>query len=493
MSLFNLISVLFNLYFSENDLIFNEDYLIETFLKLIEKSSLDNKYLIVFPSLINIIKDTFSKESKNNDNFKDNKIYNFIFDYLISNFSYNDSSNINQNILMFKSLIILFKEKKTSNIQKQIFALDKLIDLVIKSDNEKLLYPFLKFCGELSITSEEDNINLSRYSLNKYSKFINNNCLDESFIEFISEQFKELVMQKRPNNIEYDENLYFIINTINNIYQNSCIKYKNIPNDKMKSFIELIEEFCESKIIIGVCDNLFVSIERNECDIIDILKNESNIYAKYEKLNKEIGNLDYYIYIHNNYFDKNIQNNKISLCHYGILKSLAYLLSGYLSNSIYNLLNEENKSEEIIINLLDYIKTKILFNETLKNTSYTVYFINCLFSNKYILHYFIVNYSQYYINKEHIKENEQISLIQEIFSKNNAFVNYIRQNCYFILFMKDIINSFVEFDSNILLGNKSSLIKNKKNEIKIYETKNIINDLLKNEDWKFRHYFIWFI
>ena len=482
MFLFNLISVLFNLYFSENDLIFNEDYLIETFLKLIEKSSLDNKYLIVFPSLINIIKETFSKESKNNDNFKDNKIYNFIFDYLISNFSYNDSSNINQNILMFKSLIILFKEKKTSNIQKQIFALDKLIDLVIKSDNEKLLYPFLKFCGELSITSEEDNINLSRYSLNKYSKFINNNCLDESFIEFISEQFKELVMQKRPNNIEYDENLYFIINTINNIYQNSCIKYKNIPNDKMKSFIELIEEFCESKIIIGVCDNLFVSIERNECDIIDILKNESNIYAKYEKLNKEIENLDYYIYIHNNYFDKNIQNNKISLCHYGILKSLAYLLSGYLSNSIYNLLNEENKSEEIIINLLDYIKTKILFNETLKNTSYTVYFINCLFSNKYILHYFIVNYSQYYINKEHIKENEQISLIQEIFYKNNAFVNYIRQNCYFILFMKDIINSFVEFDSNILLGNKSSLIKNKKNEIKIYETKNIINDLLKNED-----------
>ena len=45
-----------------------------------------------------------------------------------------------------------------------------------------------------------------------------------------------------------------------------------------------------------------------------------------------------------NYFDKNIRNNKITMCHYGILKSLAHLLSGYLSNSIYTLFNwDENK------------------------------------------------------------------------------------------------------------------------------------------------------
>ena len=131
----------------------------------------------------------------------------------------------------------------------------------------------------------------------------------------------------------------------------------------MITFIELIEEFCGSKLIIGVCDNLFVSIERNESDMINIIKNEANILTGYNKLNKALDKLDYYIYLYDNYFDKNIQNNKISMCHYGILKSLAHLLSGYLSNSIYILLNKEenkDKQEDKIMSLLDYINTKIL-------------------------------------------------------------------------------------------------------------------------------------
>ncbi len=494
MFLLNLISVLFNLYFSENDIIFEEDYLIDSFIKIIEKSSVDNKYLIVFPSLINIIKTTFFREFQNNNISKENKIYNFIFNYLISNFSYNECFGINnnqQNILMFKSLIILFTDKNSSKLQKKFFSLDKLIDLVIKSNNEKLDDSFHRFIEELSNSQEKDNINLSQYSLNKYSKFIND-YISESFIELISDKFRESIMQKRSNNIEYDENTYFIINTISNIYNNFCIKYKKVTNDKLKNFIELIDEFCKSKLIIGFCDSLFVSIERNESDMINIIKNEDNILNKYNILNKAIDNLDYYIYIYNNYFDQNIQNNKISMCHYGILKSLAHLLSGYLSNSIYILLNEDNKDEnkdkheEHIIFLLDYIKTKILLNETLKNTSYPVYFINCIFSNKYILNYFIIHYSNYFINQK-AKLGEQISLMQEMYDKNNAIMNYIRQNQYFILFMKDIINSIIEFDSRFL-GNKIPLINNKKNSIKLYETKNIINDLIKNEEKSMSEY-----
>ena len=129
MFLFNLISVLFNLYFSENDLIFNEDYLIDSFVKIIEKSSIDNKYLIIFPSLINIIKTIFFYEFQNNNISSQSKIYNFIFNSLISNFSYNDSSCLNnnqQNILIFKSIIILFADKNSSKLQKKFFSLDKL-------------------------------------------------------------------------------------------------------------------------------------------------------------------------------------------------------------------------------------------------------------------------------------------------------------------------------------------------------------------------------
>jgi hypothetical protein len=207
MFLINLFSNLFNLYFSENDLIFNEDYLIDSFSKIIEKSSMDNKYLIIFPSFINIIKTSFY--NTNNNISKDNKIYNFIFNYLITNFSCDDLSILNpQCILIYKSLIILFTDKKASK-QKKIFSLDKIIDLVIKSDNEKLTFSFLKLCEELNKNNEEESINLSHYSLNKYSKLINDN-INESFIEYISEKFKELFMEKRPNNIEYDDNVYFI-------------------------------------------------------------------------------------------------------------------------------------------------------------------------------------------------------------------------------------------------------------------------------------------
>ena len=487
MFLLNLISVLFNLYFSENDIIFEEDYLIDSFIKIIEKSSVDNKYLIVFPSLINIIKTTFFREFQNNNISKENKIYNFIFNYLISNFSYNECFGINnnqQNILMFKSLIILFTDKNSSKLQKKFFSLDKLIDLVIKSNNEKLDDSFHRFIEELSNSQEKDNINLSQYSLNKYSKFIND-YISESFIELISDKFRESIMQKRSNNIEYDENTYFIINTISNIYNNFCIKYKKVTNDKLKNFIELIDEFCKSKLIIGFCDSLFVSIERNESDMINIIKNEDNILNKYNILNKAIDNLDYYIYIYNNYFDQNIQNNKISMCHYGILKSLAHLLSGYLSNSIYSLLyNEENKienkesalEEKIIINSFDYIKNKILYNLSLQNTSYPIYFINCTFSNKYILHYFMVHYTEF-----SIKEINK-SFIQDMSEKNNAILNYIQQNPYNILFMKDIIKCFIEFDSNIVNGKKNDLINNRKTSRKLYGLNNIINKLMSNEN-----------
>ena len=95
----------------------------------------------------------------------------------------------------------------------------------------------------------------------------------------------------------------------------------------MNNLIEKIEDFCGNKLIIGVIDNLFQSIEINECDIKNIIENEKDIFSKYNKLKKALDKLDYYMYIYDNYFDNNIQNNKKSMCHYGILKSLAHLLS----------------------------------------------------------------------------------------------------------------------------------------------------------------------
>ena len=490
----DLFTIIINFYLSINEFIMKDDYLITSFLKLIEKSSLDNKYLIIYPSLINIIKlflinsyDHFTDNSTG-----DNKIYNSIYDYLTTNFSNinNNYDNYQQIILIFKSLVVLYTEKNNTKLQKKFFSLDKIIDLVLKCNNDdvKLFESFYKLCIELQKSSDEFNKQISNYALNKYSKNVNN-YLSESFCDYIMEKFKGMFIQKRPNNIVYDENAYFVINTISNIYNNDKIENKN----KLDYINETINDFCERKLIIGVIDYLFQSIERNECDIINVINNNNDIYSEYNKLNETLNNLDYYIYIYNTYFDNNIQNNKNSMCHYGILKSLAHLLSGYLSNCIYSLLNEsqgsednakdiKNNKEEKIVYFLDYIKNKVLLNITLQNTSYPVVFINNVFKDKNILHYFIVHYTNYTVNKM-VKDKSisiEIFIIQDIKEKNMAIINYIRQNPYFVLFMKDIINSFIEFDS-LMLNPTKNYLNNNKNQIN-YKNENIINKLLAHGD-----------
>ena len=53
--------------------------------------------------------------------------------------------------------------------------------------------------------------------------------------------------------------------------------------------------------------------------------------------------------------------------------------------------------------------------------------------------------------------------------------------------MKDIINSFIEFDS-LIIGNKNSIINNKKNSLKLYEMKNILNALKGNDEKSLNEY-----
>ena len=488
--LLDLFTIIINFYLSINEFIFKDEDLIMSFIKIIDKSSQDNKYLIVFPSLINIIKTSLLNSSNYlSGNSNEKKLYNLIFDCLIANFSNITNTSIFNNyqqiILIYKSLIILFNDRSTTNIQKNFFCLDKLIDLALKSNNKdtKVFESFYKLCHELLKSPDEINKTLSNYSLNRYSKFINN-YLNDSFCDYIIEKFNEIFIQKRPNNIAFDDNTYFVINTISNIYNNDKIQNESAIN----KLNEEINGFCGSKLIIGVIDNLFFSIEKEECDIIKVINNDNDMYSKYNKLNKTLNDLEFYIYIYDNYFDKNIQINKKSMCHYGILKSLAHLLSGYLSNAINSLLKDQeaSKDEEKVIFLLEYIKKSILLNKSLVKTSYPIFFLNHVFKDKIIVHYFMVHYTDYIINKL-IKENNtnQNNAVQlavgEITNKNIAFIDCIHQNSYFILFMKDIINSFIEFETSMLNPNKNSLKKNSPKN-KLLKCENIIYKLNEHGD-----------
>ena len=498
MFLLDIFTIIINYYLSINEFIFKEDYLFISFLKMLERTSSENKYLVIFPSLITIVKTTlFNSYEILTSNSNNNKIYHLIFDCLISNFSNNNNNTVNntqQIILIFKSLIILFSDKKSTNNQKLFFCLDKLIDLVLKSNNQdiKLFESFYKLCRDLQKCPHEMNRQLSNYALNKYSKNLNN-YLNDSFCDYIVDKFNEIFIQKRPNNIVFDDNTYFVINTIDNIYNN-----ENIDNeDKINNLNGIINDFCGTKLIIGVIDNLFISIEKNECDIMTIFDKDKNIekdiISKYNKLNKALKDLDYYIYLYGNYFDNNIQNNKTSMCHYGILKSLAHLLSGYLSNNISSNLNDssikdnKNNEEDKNIFIFDYIRNKIILNKSIINTSYPILFINTVFNNKINLHYFIVHYTDYLINK-FVKENnhEQTNFMQlmvgEITEKNMAIIDYIHQNPYYILFMKDLINSFIEFDSSILNPKKNSLKKKNSRNKNNFKIENIVNKLIEGGD-----------
>ena len=495
MFLFDLFAVIINYYLTINDFTFKDDYLITSFLKLLEKSSSDNKYLIVFPSFINIIKNTFfSAYDHLQGNAKENKLYNSIFDWLISNFSLNgpNINNAQQIILMFKSLIILLSDKNITKKQKNFLCMDKLKDLALKANNneQKVFESFYNICIDLQKSKEEADQKLGNYAINKYSQNLTR-YLNDTFYDNIVEKFNETFMLKRSDTIPFDENTYFIINTISNIYTNDKIDNKNKKDD----LNGLISEFCGSKLIIGVIDNLFMSIEKNNCDIMNMINvdNKADVIENYYKLNKLLDNLEYYIYVYDSYFDNNIQNNKNALCHYGILKSLAQLLSGYLSNCINSSLNQNNEKEnkineeDKIVLFLNYIKNKILLNKSLFKTSYPIFFINTVFKDKNILHYFVVHYTNYLV-KEFVKENnaDQSNFVQlfigEMTEKNMAFIDYIQQNQYYIIFMKDIINNFIEFDSKMLSPSKNALKKNSSKNKVGFKFDNIINKLVEHGD-----------
>lgn len=480
--IFDLFSLLIELYLSNNESLIKEDYLFNTLVKIIDTSSIDNKYSILFPNIINLVKNSlFDSYEKITDNSNDNKIYELIFNCLIMNYSSNINNptfvNDQQNIIIFKSLLILLLDKNCPKIKKKFLAIDKIVDLVVKSNNTnvKLFEAFYKLCEDLQQSPDEENKHLSYYALNKYSK-ISTNVLDKTFYIYLSEKFKEVFVQKLSNNIKLDEYTFFVISTISNSYNNEQFKY----NDDMREIQNIktdIEDFCGNRIIFGIIESLFNSIEKNELDFMKLNNKNDNLFEQYNFMTNAMNNLDYQNYMKECYFDKKNPDKCNLMCHYGILKSLAHLFSGYLSNCIRGIKdikdNEKNKSERLHM-VLDYIKDKILYNESIRSMPYPIILLNGIFSDKINLQYFLIKFCINSVDTDNKESNMIIdSSIAEMKNVNSAFISFIKQNPFYIIFMKDIISNYIDIDSNIL--NKGKKI-NKKTGF-IYKIDNVVSKM----------------
>ena len=76
-------------------------------------------------------------------------------------------------------------------------------------------------------------------------------------------------MKNRPDNIQYNENTYFIINTVSNLYTNK--KVKNEAGIIMNNLIEKIEDLYGNKLIRGVIDYYILKYPPKEKKILKVL------------------------------------------------------------------------------------------------------------------------------------------------------------------------------------------------------------------------------
>ena len=68
--------------------------------------------------------------------------------------------------------------------------------------------------------------------------------------------------------------------------------------------------------------------------------------------------------------------------------------------------------------------------------------------------------------------------------KNIIIADYIKKAPYYILFMKDIINSYIEFDSTMLNPNKYNYLRSNQSVANL----NIVNNLKEKGDLIFSKY-----
>ena len=417
---------------------------------------------LVFPSLINLLGKNIKIE-----------LTGPILDYLIEIFA----RKTRQCDMIFKKIKFLVINSDKNNFDNQFFLADKLINLVIESNEHKSFESLFSFYNELLKDKSIFNQNLGQYIINKYSKFYQG-ALSDSLQKYIISKFEENFIQKKVSIENITDDDYNIINTLNNIYL----------QDKTDNLNELVEKLYgnDYKTIINIFNELFEYMDKgeNNKNIFNFSLSE-NLLEKYSDMKNNLTNIiDFYSYIQQDYKQKKefFKENKKLILIYGTTYYLAYLLTQYLSNKIdkeNDLENEEEKKIEIdkLMIIFNYIHEKVILNKEIKNHFFKSFFINRILCERKILNFYLVKHTNILANEQIEKNQLDYSKLREIscklnHEKSNKIIDLLKSFPLNIILLKQLILELFSYESEFIINPKKVDVYSK-NSKKYYIIKNI--------------------
>ena len=447
--LLDFFSLIFEFCSSMNDI---KDYLniilktinsfFDVFKKLANKE--EQQLGLVFPSLINLLGKNIKIE-----------LTGPILDYLIEIFA----RKTRQCDMIFKKIKFLIMISDKNNFNNQFFLADKLINLVIESNEHKSFESLFSFSNELSKDKNVFNQNLSQYIINKYSKFYQG-ALSDSLQNYIISKFEENFIQKKFNIENITDDDYIIINTLNNIYL----------QDKTVNLNEVVEKLYgnDYKTIINLFNELFefMDKEENNKNIFN-LKLTENLIEKYSDMKNNLNDIiDFYSFIQKDYVQKNelFKSNKKLILVYCTSYYLIYLLTQYLSIKIdkeKDLENEEEKKVETdkLMIIFNYVHEKVILNKEIKNNFFKSFFINRILCERKILDFYFVKHTNILANEQIEKKQLDYSQLREIscnlnHEKSFKIIELIKTFPLNIILLNPLILELFSYESDIIINPK---------------------------------------
>ena len=429
----------------------NADLIMETFksfLYLFKKmpNQKEDQLSFIFPSLIILL---------TNKNIEV-KLIEPIVDYMIDIFG----RKTRQCEMIFKSMKTLLMSIDQKSQEDKFLLADKMISLVIESNEHKLFELLFSFCNELTKTKNNFNLKLHNYIINKYSK-IYSGALSDLLQRYIIDKFDGAFVQKKITIDELNDNSYYVLNTINNIYL----------QDKPVNLQDIIDKFYgNNKSIIDIFDKLFEFMDKDE--------NNKNIFESNSDKNSNVNLIEKYCNMKDNikelseyysYIKKDINDKLITI--YCNTYYLVLLFTQYLSEKINNEKTIENEEEKKIENdklmlIFDYIYEKVLLNRKIKNITFKSFFINAFLSNRDVLDYYLVKHTNNLVNSQ-IKEKEldfsQLTQLSSSINKKKSFglIDLLKNNPFNVLLINQLIIELFNYESDVIINpQKVDLYKN---------------------------------